>query len=211
MIRFNKAGLVFLAIVLFSCGPAAEKEKLPYFNTPDFTPQWELPPEAARHRVASFRLQNQAGEAVSSESLRGRITVANFFFTTCGSICPRMMHNLQKVAAAFTADPSVRLLSFTVLPEVDSVPRLQAYAQRLGLDGRQWWLLTGNKDSIYRLARRSYFADEETGYDRGSGEFLHTENAVLVDGRGFIRGVYNATLELEMEKLVRHIRLLQEE
>ena len=87
---------------------------------------------------------------------------------------------------------------------MDSIPRLNRYAKQMQLDTRNWWLLTGDRDEIYTLARRSYFADEATGYNKNNREFLHTENCVLVDGKGRIRGIYNATLELEMEKLIRH-------
>jgi protein SCO1/2 len=185
---------------------------LPYYNTPDFMPLWLSPKDTAQaHCIADFSLQNQEGNTITRSDIAGDICVANFFFTTCGSICPRMMANLKKVAAAFANDSFVRLLSHTVLPETDNVSKLDAYAKRSGIDARHWWLLTGNKEDLYRLARQSYFADEATGYNKGSGEFLHTENCVLIDRRGHIRGVYNATLELEMNKLIEHIRLLRQE
>jgi protein SCO1/2 len=122
-----------------------------------------------------------------------------------------MMHHLKKVQQAFAGDSALLFLSHSVLPEMDSIPRLNRYAQQMQLDTRNWWLLTGDRDEIYTLARRSYFADEATGYTKNNKEFLHTENCVLVDAKGRIRGIYNATLELEMEKLIRHIHILKEE
>ena len=120
-----------------------------------------------------------------------------------------MMNNLKKVQQAFTNDSNVLILSHSVLPETDSVTRLKKYAERMGIDGKKWWLLTGDKESIYTLARKSYYADEELGYNKSSNEFLHTENCVLIDQKGRIRGVYNATLELEIDKLIEHIKLLE--
>jgi protein SCO1 len=190
----------------------AVSNALPYYNAPDFTPQW-VSAEAGRslHRIAPFSLQNQDGRTITGDDLTGKIYVANFFFTTCGSICPRMAANLKKVAAAFADDTSVRIVSHSVLPEVDSVERLHRYAITHGINSNKWWLLTGNRDTIYRLARQAYFADEATGFNRGSNEFLHTENCVLIDRNGHIRGVYNATLELEMNKLIGHMNQLRQE
>jgi protein SCO1/2 len=204
-----------LVLLLASCQAADKKtfvSELPYYNTPDFMPHW-ISSDSLKgyHQVPSFSLVNQSGDTISNSSLAGKIYVANFFFTTCGSICPRMTANLQQVSHAFAGENSVFLLSHTVTPEIDSVPRLRAYMEHMKIDGTRWWLLTGNKDSIYRLARQGYFADEVTGYNKDSREFLHTENCVLVDVNGHIRGVYNATLELEMEKLIRHIRILKKE
>jgi protein SCO1/2 len=190
-----------------------QKATLPVFNTPDFTPLWpeDKKPGVQDHTIGSFSLTSQEGKPITEKNVRGKIYVANFFFTTCGSICPRMMTNLKKLALAFQKDTNVLLLSHSVLPEVDSVSRLQAYARRMDISSGQWLLLTGDKEQIYTLARRAYFADEELGYNRDSNEFLHTENCLLIDRLGRIRGVYNATLELEIDKLIKHVRLLEEE
>lgn len=202
----------WLLIALLFCFSCREKlvQHLPYYNTPDFTPEWQENTLSNKHTIGAFQLMNQDGKRISDQHMAGRICVANFFFTTCGSICPKMMGNLKKLQKDFTAS-EVLILSHSVLPEVDSVARLKKYEERMGIDGRNWWLLTGNRDSIYRLARQSYFADEETGYNKDSQAFLHTENCVLVDKKGRIRGVYNATLPLEIDKLEEHIRLLQRE
>ncbi|MDB5195664.1 MAG: hypothetical protein JWP88_34 [Flaviaesturariibacter sp.] len=203
-----------LLALLLACRLQSQKEALPFYNTPDFTPQWLTPDDDAYdsiHTIAPFSFVNQDGNTITNESVKGKVYVASFFFTRCGSICPKMNANLKAVADSFAGNPAVLLLSHSVTPDIDSVPRLAHYAAQHRINASNWWLLTGNQDAIYSLARRSYFADEATGYNKGNDEFLHTENAVLVDQKGRIRGVYNATLALEMEKLVKHIHLLLEE
>ncbi len=202
---------LLFAIFLTGCRQASTTAELPYYNRPDFTPEWLNPGEAAGkslHTIAPFSLTNQDRQIVTNHTVAGKIYVANFFFTSCGSICPRMMNGLRRVRDSL---PGLLVLSHSVMPERDSASRLNAYAKRMNIRDGNWHLLTGNKDSIYQLARRSYFADEEIGYNRTSTEFLHTENCVLIDGQGHIRGVYNATLELEMNKLIRHVRLLEQQ
>jgi protein SCO1/2 len=171
---------------------------LPYYNTAGFTPEWASAP---RHRIPAFSFTGQQGERVSDTTLRGKIYIANFFFTSCGSICPVMMKNLLKVQQAFPGDGRIAFLSHTVAPWVDSPPRLKTYSEKHGLDAR-WHLVTGDKASIYRLARQGYFAEEEPGFYKDSTEFLHTEHVLLIDTGGHIRGVYNGTLPLEMDRLI---------
>jgi len=198
--------------ILCSCGQEQKKVQLPFYNSPDFTPQWIAPNEkgySTVHTIAPFSFTNQNGKTISNKNLAGKIYVANFFFTSCGSICPKMMNNLKKVQNAFSKDNQVFILSHSVTPEVDNVSRLRNYQQRMNINGKTWWLLTGSIEAVYKIARRSYFADEETGYNKDSREFLHTENCILVDGKGRIRGVYNATLELEMNKLIEHVKILK--
>lgn len=196
------------------CAGKSESHGLPFYNTPDFTPVWLNPDDngyGSIHTIAPFSLTNQLGETVTNRQTAGKIYVANFFFASCGSICPKMMSNLAAVQQAFDKDDRVLLLSHTVTPFRDSVPVLFKYAAIHHIDNKKWWLLTGNKDSIYRLARKAYFADEATGYNKNPDEFLHTENVVLVDSKGRIRGVYNGTLQLEMANLISHIKMLEAE
>jgi protein SCO1/2 len=197
-----------MIVFLFSCMAKERLDALPFYDSADLTPRWQGQRDS-EHIISAFSLVNQEGDSIKNQDVLGKIYVANFFFTTCGSICPRMMHNLKKVQETFSGDTSVLLLSHTVLPEKDSVAVLKRYAEKKGINSRQWWLLTGEKEQVYNLARRSYFADEETGYFRSKDEFLHTENCMLIDGKGRIRGVYNATLELEINKLISHIEILQ--
>lgn len=202
---------LILFLLLISCNQI-QKKRLPFYNSPDFTPRWLASTDkeyTSIHTIAPFSFINQNGKTITNKNVEGRIYVANFFFTNCTGICPKMMNNLKKVQQAFSNNKDVLILSHSVLPETDSISRLAAYANKFGISSRQWWLLTGNKDQIYSLARKSYFADEEIGYNKNSNEFLHTENCILVDKKGRIRGVYNGTLELEMNKLIEHIKILQ--
>ena len=202
------------ALLLAGCVSQQQEKLLPFYNTPDFTPQWLTSTDkeySSVHTIAPFKLNNQQGAIITNKNVDGKIHIANFFFTKCTGICPKMNNNLKKIADAFITNSDVLILSYTVMPEADSVGSLAAYGKKEGIDVKKWWLLTGNKKEIYTLARQSYFADEELGYYRGSNDFLHTENAVLVDRKGRIRGVYNATLSLEIEKLAEHINLLLEE
>ena len=206
--------ILFTSLFCFSCKEKEDASQLPFYNTPDFTPQWLSVNDKdynAIHTIAPFSFTDQTGRTITNAFVYGKIYVANFFFTTCGSICPKMTFHLKKVQDAFTNATDVMILSHSVLPEVDSIAKLKEYEEQMGINGKQWLLLTGSKDKIYSLARQSYFADEEIGFNKRSNEFLHTENCVLVDKKGRIRGVYNATLELEINKLIEHIKLLQKE
>lgn len=205
--------IIPLLLMMLSCNKRPS-DQLPFYNTPDFTPVWLSPADDGYnsiHTISPFSLTNQLGQTITNRQLKGKIYVANFFFASCGSVCPKMMSNLGDVQQAFIHDDRVMLLSHSVTPERDSVPVLLKYAALHHIDSKKWWLLTGNKDSIYRLARRAYFADDASGFDKKPDEFLHTENVLLIDTRGRIRGVYNGTLKLEMANLITHIRQLEQE
>jgi len=187
---------------------------LPFYNTPDFTPVWLKKGDEAFnhvHTIAPFSFTNQLGQTISNKNITGKIYVANFFFTTCQSICPGMMNNLAKVQQTFGNDPRVMILSHSVTPLRDNVATLAKYAGEHQINSKNWWLLTGSKDEIYKLARQSYFAENDNGFNKSTGDFLHTENLILVDMHGRIRGVYNGSLPLEVNTLIAHIHLLERE
>ena len=186
---------------------------LPYYNTPDFTPIWiaDKVQLDTIHTLASFAFKNQNGESITPQTFRGKIHVMNCFFSICPSLCPRLMSSMQTVQQAFKNDPKLLIASYSVTPERDSVSVLRAYAtEHKILDGK-WHLLTGNKKDIYDIARHSYYADENLGVQKGENDFLHTENFILVDKNLHIRGIYNGTLQLEIEQLVKDIRELEKE
>lgn len=185
---------------------------MPYYNQADFTPEWigaEAQAYDSIHTIKKFSFTDQNGETVTNRSLQGRIYVANFFFTICPSICTKMTSNLEMVYNEYKGDPEVKFLSHSVMPWVDSVHVLRRYADLRGLNSGQWHFVTGDKDQIYTLARQSYFAEKEIGLDKETDEFLHTENFILVDGKGRIRGVYNGTIPLEMKRLSQDIATLK--
>jgi len=184
---------------------------LPYYNTADFTPVWKTGnSSAALHSIPAFSLTDQYNATIDGNTLHGKMYIANFFFTSCGSICPVMTRNLLKVQRAFPADTMIAFLCHTVTPWIDSTARLQRYSEKYGMDNR-WHLVTGSKASIYQLARQGYFAEEAPGFYKDSTEFLHTEHVLLIDAGGHIRGVYNGTLELEADRLISDIQVLKQE
>lgn len=188
-------------------------DALPYFHTPDFTPVWIEDPATVDtlHALADFSLVNQNGLAITPATFKGKIHIANYFFTVCPSLCPTIMTNMKQVQEAFKNSPDVLIASYSVMPERDSVPVLRTYAHLRGVIDNKWHLITGPKNQLYELARKSYFADENIGIQRGENDFLHTENFVLVDKNLHIRGIYNGTLPLEIQQLIKDIKTLQAE
>jgi len=162
------------------------------------------------HRISDFKLVDQRGDSVTLATVEGRIIVADFFFTTCPTICPKMTKNLTRVQQAYPGDSRLAILSHSVTPEADSVPVLAAYAALHGADPDQWHFLTGDRKQIYRLARRSYFACLDEG-DGGMQDFVHTENLVLVDRQRRLRGFYDGTSTAETDRLLADIEKLMRE
>ena len=160
------------------------------------------------HRIADFSLLNQNGDTITQENYRDKIYVADFFFTTCPTICPIMTANLVEVQAALANDSEVLLLSHSVTPEIDSVAQLKKYAIEKGVNDAKWNLVTGDKEQIYELARKSYLAVQEDG-DGGPFDMIHTENFILVDKQRRIRGFYDGTKEEEMDRLLSDIEILK--
>ena len=206
---------ISLFLFVVACRQQATDKDLPYYNTPEFTPIFLTGSASVEktitHSIGKFKLKNQDGNAFSEQDVKGKIHVANFFFTGCGSICPGMMSKLSKLNNECAKDPGIVFLSFSVTPWRDSVSRLREYAKTNNIVAPNWYLLTGSKADIYTLARRSYFAEEALGFTKDSTDFLHTEHVLLVDKTGRIRGIYNGTLDLDMEQLGKDIKLLKVE
>tara|TARA_B100001093_G_scaffold415375_1_gene405778 strand:+ start:1779 stop:2453 length:675 start_codon:yes stop_codon:yes gene_type:complete len=160
------------------------------------------------HTIADFKLVNQNGDTITQDTYADKIYVADFFFTTCPSICPVMTANLAEVQNEFKNDNEVLLLSHSVTPEIDSVAQLKKYAIEKGVVDQKWNLVTGNKKQIYELARKSYMAVMEDG-DGGAYDMIHTENFMLIDKERRIRGYYDGTNKEEVEKLIRDIEILK--
>jgi protein SCO1/2 len=211
--------IVFLLLISFLFFSCKEKSKdiidMPYYNTPNFDPIFinnkSHVVKQITHTIDQFSFLNQDSVTVTQAIFENKIHVANFIFTTCGSICPVMTSNLKIVGDSFKEDNEVVLLSFSVTPWIDRPYVLKNYKTKNGITNSNWHLLTGDRASIYKLARQSYFAEENIGFSKDSSEFLHTEHVMLVDKTGRIRGVYNGTLSLEMQHLVEDIRSLKSE
>jgi protein SCO1/2 len=206
---------IFFYLLLFSCKKEANKETtLPFFNSATFTPEWILKENIGYkdiHIIPEFSLTNQNGQTIGNNFYKDKIYVADFFFVSCPGICPMLTKNMHILQEKFKEDSEVLLLSHTVMPWRDSVPVLKEYATENKINSKKWNLVTGDKDKIYDLARKAYFADENYTKTQDEGAFVHTENFVLVDKKGRIRGVYNGTLALETKRLIRHIEILKKE
>lgn len=162
------------------------------------------------HSISDFALQNQNGETITLKDYENKIYIADFFFTTCPTICPIMTDNMVQLQEILKDQPDVLLLSHTVTPEIDSVPVLKAYAEKKGVIDSKWNMVTGDKKEIYDLARKSYLVAKYEPFD-GEYDMIHTENFVLVDTQKRIRGYYDGTNWEEMEVLLEDLAILQKE
>ena len=162
------------------------------------------------HKIAPFSLINQNGKIITEKVYLNKIYVADFFFTTCPSICPKMTENMGLIQEAFRDDNQIQLVSFSVTPKIDSVAQLKKYAIEKGVLDSKWNLLTGDKKLIYNLARKSFLVAKNDGHG-GPHDMIHTENFVLVDPDKRIRGFYDGTNTLAMETLLLDIKTLQKE
>lgn len=159
------------------------------------------------HTIPDFKFINQNGDTVTQRFITDKFFVANFFFTTCPTICPKMMFNMQQINVVTEKTPDFVIISHTVNPKHDSVPVLAKYAQLVHADTKKWALVTGNKKDIYDMGIDGYklAVDEDP---RAPGGFLHSELFVLVDKQKRIRGYYDGTDSAAVNKLMRDIKLL---
>lgn len=162
------------------------------------------------HKIADFELLNQNGETITQDTYKDKIYVADFFFTTCLTICPIMTGHMLEIQEKLKDDPEVLLLSHTVIPVADSVPQLKKYALEKGVNDAKWNLVTGDKKQIYELARKSYLATKTDG-DGGPYDMIHTENFILVDKEKRIRGFYDGTDAEAIDDLLQDIEILKAE
>lgn len=159
------------------------------------------------HKIADFELVNQNGDTITQDDYPG-IYVADFFFTTCQTICPIMTEHMVQIQEKLKDDPSVKLLSHTVIPATDTVAQLKRYALEKGVNDSKWNLVTGPKKEIYDLARKSYLAVKTQG-DGGKYDMIHTENFMLIDSKKRIRGYYDGTNPEAIEELLEDIAILK--
>jgi protein SCO1 len=201
--------LILIMFLMLSC--KENKKHLPYYDTPDFTPKWDMANENTFHKIRPFNLLNQENKLFTEKDIEGKICVADFIFTTCPGICPKMTSNMADIQKEFINDDELLLLSHSVTPEIDSVPVLKQYAIDKKVEFKRWKLLTGDKNEIYDLGRRYYFVEEDLGVNSDSSIFLHTENFVLIDKERHIRGIYNGLDPNSIKNLIRDIKVLKTE
>lgn len=209
---FLKISFAISICLFISCSSKKQEVNLPYYNTPEFTPQFfqseKQAADSITHTIPAFSFTNQDGKQITQKDIEGKIHVANFIFTRCGSICPVITKHMKRVQDAFGNNPDVIMLSYSVTPWIDNVSQLKSYADNNDINSANWHLLTGKQGDIYKLARQSYFAEEDLGFTKDSTDFLHTEHILLIDKTKRIRGIYNGTLQLEIEQMIKDIRVL---
>ena len=212
--KYRTLGLVLLMLSAVIVGlfyfALKPKEVLPVYQPAMVTP--ELVDESIQfvkkyHTIAPFSMTNQNGQTITEKDYENSIYVADFFFTTCPSICPIMTKNMYALQEKLADLPQVKLLSFSVRPQIDSVAQLKSYALKNKVDDTRWNLVTGSKKEIYTLARKSYLVVKDDG-DGGSYDMIHTENFVLVDKQKRIRGFYDGTQQEAMDAIYNDIKLL---
>lgn len=162
------------------------------------------------HKIADFQLVNQNGDTITQEKFKDKIYIADFFFTTCQTICPIMTDHMAQLQKQLIDIDDVLLLSHTVTPEIDTIAQLKKYAIEKGVVDTKWQLVTGDKKQIYNLARKSYLASKSNG-NGGPYDLIHTENFVLVDKQRRVRGFYDGTTPESVDEILNDIQILQQE
>jgi len=163
-------------------------------------------------KVPPFFFKDQEGRLVTDRDLAGKVYVAEYFFTTCKGICPKLNTNMKDIARDFAGEADFRLLSYTVDPETDSVARMKVYADSIGADPAKWYFLTGRKDSLYLLARNGYLLDDpKNNVTNINDQFLHTQFVALVDKNGKVRKIYDGLKKDELADMEKDIKSLLRE
>jgi Uncharacterized protein SCO1/SenC/PrrC, involved in biogenesis of respiratory and photosynthetic systems len=194
--------VLFLFIALLSC---TKKDKLTYYGPKNIDENGDT----IYHQIPAFSFFNQDGKIITHEELKGKIHVADFFFTSCPTICPKMTSQLKRLQSELK-DVDITILSYTVDPRRDSIARLKQYAEKNAINTTNWHLLTGNKEDIYDLGRNGYYLSAMED-EKAAGGFLHSEIIVLVDKELHIRGLYEGTSTQEVNKLINDIKKLHKE
>ncbi len=197
-------GVVSIIILSLFYNALKPPKSLPIYNPAMVNPELvdsTMQHVAIDHTIADFKFVNQNGDTITQKNYEGKVYVADFFFTTCPTICPIMTKNMADVQTALKDNKNVMLLSHTVMPDIDSVPVLKKYAIENGVDDSKWNLVTGKKEDIYYIARKSYLA-VKLGAPEELYDMVHTENFVLVDRKRRVRGFYDGTKKEDMEKLI---------
>lgn len=178
---------------------------VPYFGERELAPNGK---DTIYHSIPAFKFVDQDGDTITDKNYEGKIYVADYFFTTCKSICPKMATGLLEVQEKFAfANGLVQILSHTVNPENDSVPVLKAYSEMVHADTKVWNFVTGDKKQLYDIARNGYLVNAMQG-DGGPDDFIHSEQLILVDKEKHIRGIYDGTNIKEVNDLVNDIKTL---
>lgn len=207
----NKLVFVAVALMLFSCNKT--EERLPVLGEKHMVEKevdGKKVIDTVYKTIPSFSLVNQYGNVITNKSLDDDIYVADFFFTSCPTICPKMKQEMLRVHKAYIDDEDIKLVSHTLDPRHDTVEVLRDYAEGLGVKGNQWHFLTGEKSKIYDLAEQGYMVSAMVDPSQPGG-IIHSGALILVDKKGRIRGVYDGTKGEEVDELIADIRILKQE
>lgn len=207
MLIFAVAGIAFMA----ACG-GNKQSRLPIYGQREpvsKTMDGKQVTDTVYHTIPDFKMVSQLGDSVSNKELNGKIYVADFFFTTCPSICPIMHRNMLNVYKEFKDLSNFKIVSYSIDPRHDSVAVLKKYADKLGIAGNSWWLLQGKKEETYKLAESYLTAVGED--NRAPGGYIHQGYFVLIDKQKRIRGTYDGTKPDQVEKLIADVKTLQAE
>ncbi len=208
--------IVLTAILIAYLMTVNSKKPLPIINPIDVKAELvdsSLLRKGFGHTIGNFSFKNQDGITVSDKTVRGKVFVVEYFFTTCGTICPKMNVQMQRVQEFYKGNKDLKILSFTVNPEIDTVEQMKKYATSHGAISDQWFFLTGEKKKLYELARKSFFVlkpQEAQNLGGVESDFIHTNNFVLIDKKMRIRGYYDGTSAREVDKLIGDIENLLE-
>lgn len=201
LIQLSKITFVFL--VVLGC---QQEKKLPFLGPKEIGKQGDT----LYHKIPDFKFLNQDSLWISEKNMAGKIYVADFFFTTCPTICPKMKTQLLRIYDKFAEDDRVRILSHTIDPEYDGVRVLKEYAKKLNITSPRWNLLTGKKSDIYRLGEKSYMVTAQEDANEVGG-FVHSGAFILVDQNRHVRGIYDGTKEEDVNHLIEDMTLLLKE
>lgn len=203
---------IFLSCILIclSCGNNDRNKKLPILGNSTVQEGPGQTKDTIYHQIADFKFTDQDSTVVTQQDYEGKIYVADFFFTSCPTICPKMKFEMLRVYEAFKDNDEVMILSHTIDPVHDTIPLLKSYAERLGAEGPKWRFVTGTQDEIYEIGQGSYMVS--TGEDKFSpGGFMHSGAFILVDKDKRIRGIYDGIEESQVNQLIKDIPLLLQE
>jgi protein SCO1/2 len=202
---FGILGSCFLIFAFCYCNNPVKEEKLPIFGEREIKGT-----DTVYHTIAPFKFVNQDSVEVTNETVKGKIYVADFFFTSCPTICPKMKIQMRRAYDSIQSMPDVLFLSHSIDPEHDTVALLRDYAARLDVKSDKWHFLTGEKDNIYDIAQTSYFATAMEDKTEPGG-FIHSGAFLLIDKEGRIRGKYDGTLPDDVDRMINDIRTLRRE
>ncbi|WP_339877227.1 SCO family protein [uncultured Algoriphagus sp.] len=207
--RFSILSLLLISLLFSQCTPSEEKSKalpkLGNWHVDEKTVDGKVVQDTVYHTIADFSFTNQDGETITNESVKGKVYVADFFFTTCPTICPIMKKEMIRVYEKFGDNPNFKILSHTIDPKHDTVEVLKDYSQKLGIENAKTWsFLTGEAEKIYELGQTSYITTAQEDQNEAGG-FLHSGAFLLIDQEGHIRGVYDGTKTDQVDQLMQDI------